>query len=192
MRLLNFIISLVILISCGSQPEGKTFSGELTLTPAESALLCFDRMAELKETLIDKKNLKAIFKEFGIYNNMSNLSVKIPISKVESLKAFIDQYQSSLIFNSNNEFLWKPDSLNSYLFLKNIRKSIDIGSLVLSVKKKKNTLEIKFSPVGKKVISSFSMKHLNRPILLEINGKLVTAVRSFGKMQKNTLIVKIE
>ena len=58
MRLLNFIISSVILISCGSQPEGKTFSGELTLTPAESALLCFDRMAELKETFKDKKNLK--------------------------------------------------------------------------------------------------------------------------------------
>ena len=192
MRLLTFIISSAILISCGSHPEGKTFSGELTLTPAESALLCFDRMAELKEASEDKKNLEAIFKEFGIYNNMANLAIKIPASKVEDLKAFIDQNQSSLIFNSNNEFLWKPDSLNSYLFLKNDRKSIDIGSLVLSVKKKKNTLEIQFSPKGKKVISGFSMKHLNRPILLEINGELITSVRSFGKMEKNTLIVKIK
>jgi len=192
MRLLTFIISSTILISCGSHSEGKTFSGELTLTPAESALLCFDRMAELKEASKDKKNLEAIFKEFGIYNNMTDLAIKIPASKVEALKSFIDQNQSSLIFNSNNEFLWKPDSLNSYLFLKNDRKSIDIGSLVLSVKKKKNTLEIQFSPKGKKVISGFSMKHLNRPILLEINGELISSVRSFGKMKKNTLIVKIK
>jgi hypothetical protein len=192
MRLLTFIISSAILISCGPNPEGKTFSGELILTPAESALLCFDRMAELKEASKDKKNLEAIFKEFGIYNNMTDLAIKIPASKVEVLKAFIDQNQSSLIFNSNNEFLWKLDSLNSYLFLKNDRKSIDIGSLVLSVKKKKNTLEIQFSPKGKKVISGFSMKHLNRPILLEINGELITSVRSFGKMEKNTLIVKIK
>ena len=149
-------------------------------------------MAELKEASEDKKNLEAIFKEFGIYNNMANLAIKIPASKVEDLKAFIDQNQSSLIFNSNNEFLWKPDSLNSYLFLKNDRKSIDIGSLVLRVIKKKNTLEIQFSPKGKKVISGFSMKHLNRPILLEINGELITSVRSFGKMEKNTLIVKIK
>ena len=192
MRLLTFIISSAILISCEPNPGGKTFSGELTLTPAESALLCFDRMAELKEASKDKKNLEAIFKEFGIYNNMTDLAIKIPASKVEDLKAFIDQNQSSLIFNSNNEFLWKPDSLNSYLFLKNDRKSIDIGSLILSVKKKKNTLEIQFSPKGKKVISGFSMKHLNRPILLEINGELISSVRSFGKMKKNTLIVKIK
>lgn len=192
MRLLTFIISSALLISCGLQPKGKTFSGELTLTPAESALLCFDRMAELKQAHKDKENLKAIFKEFGIYNNMTDLAVKIPAHKVEDLKAFINQNQSSLIFNSNNEFLWKPDSLNSYLFLKNDRKSIDIGSLVLSVKKENNFLKIQFSPKGKKVISGFSMKYLNRPILLEINEELITSVRSFGKMENNTLIVKIK
>lgn len=192
MRLLTFIISSALLISCGLQPKGKTFSGELTLTPAESSLLCFDRMAELKQAHKDKENLKAIFKEFGIYNNMTDLAVKIPAHKVEDLKAFINQNQSSLIFNSNNEFLWKPDSLNSYLFLKNDRKSIDIGSLVLSVKKENNFLKIQFSPKGKKVISGFSMKYLNRPILLEINEELITSVRSFGKMENNTLIVKIK
>ena len=149
-------------------------------------------MAELKQAHKDKENLKAIFEEFGIYNNMTDLAVKIPAHKVEDLKAFINQNQSSLIFNSNNEFLWKPDSLNSYLFLKNDRKSINIGSLVLSVKKENNTLKIKFSPKGKKVISGFSMKHLNRPILLEINEELITSVRSFGKMENNTLIVKIK
>ena len=58
------IISFFILLTCvacsneKSSSNEKSFKGELTLTPAESALLYFDRMVELSNTKVEKEALR--------------------------------------------------------------------------------------------------------------------------------------
>ena len=71
MKNLIFIVSSFIFVGCFNQSESsikKTFRGELTLTPAESALLFFDRLVELTNEKEEKKALKKKLKELDLYN----------------------------------------------------------------------------------------------------------------------------
>ena len=72
-KLKNFLAPfyLFILLSCSNQSSNstnKTFNGQLTLTPAESALLSFDRMVELTVSKEEKTALKKKLKELDLYN----------------------------------------------------------------------------------------------------------------------------
>jgi hypothetical protein len=62
--------------------------------------------------------------------------------------------------------------------------------LVLWIEQNDSITKIKFSSDSKRILSGFSMKHLNRPILLEINGELVTTVKSFGRLEDGILEIK--
>ena len=58
------------------------------------------------------------------------------------------------------------------------------------VTKTDSATTIKFSPNSKRVLSGFAMKHLNRPILLELDGELITTVKSFGRLKDGILEIK--
>jgi len=169
---------------------GKTFHGTLTLSPAESALILFDRYAELKPTEKLKKESFDLLKSLDLCNKNNSLALFISKDKVKKAKAFILDKSDELLLEENTEFIWKSRSKESLLFLKDNSKSIQIGDLVLSISQIDSTIEILFSPNARKVLSGFTMKYLNRPILLEINGELITTVKSFGKLENG--ILKIE
>ncbi|MBI34062.1 MAG: hypothetical protein CMP67_01695 [Flavobacteriales bacterium] len=184
---------LFILLSCSNQSSNstnKTFNGQLTLTPAESALLSFDRMVELTVSKEEKTALKKKLKELDLYNRNNTLALFIESSKVNEVKKFIRDNYDKLLLQKNNVFVWESRDIESLLFVKDEYKSIEIGSLVQSVTQTDSTTKIQFLPESKRILSGFAMKHLNRPILLEINGKLITTVKSFGKMENRTLSIK--
>ncbi len=187
------LLSFIFFISCSNENDksnGKTFRGDLTLTPAESALLCFDRMVELCKTKDEKESLKQTLKELDLYNKNNTLALFIQSDKVEKAKDFILEHYDELILEENSVFIWKSETKESLLFLKDENKSIEIGSLVQSVTKNDSATVIQFSPQSKRVLSGFTMKHLNRPILLEINGEVITTVKSFGKLENGILKIK--
>ena len=187
------LLSFIFFISCSNEngkSNEKTFRGDLTLTPAESALLCFDRMVELCKTEDEKESLKQTLKELDLYNKNNTLALFIQSDKVEKVKDFILEHYDELILEDNSVFIWKSETKESLLFLKDENKSIEIGSLVQSVTKNDSATVIQFSPQSKRVLSGFTMKHLNRPILLEINGEVITTVKSFGKLENGILKIK--
>ena len=193
MRLFSLIFFVFVLVACSSnQPKDfeKTFSGDLTLTPAESALLCFDRYSELKTDKKEKAEIEKELKAIDLYNKHNSLALFIDPSKVSKVKSFINEHENELILEDDSEFIWMHNRNESLLFLKDNNKSIEIGSLVLAVEKIDSTIIIQFSPNSKRVLAGFTMKHLNRPILLEINNKLITTVKSFGKLEDGILKIK--
>jgi hypothetical protein len=168
----------------------KTFTGELTLTPAESALLCFDRYTELRNNEKEKAKIKKQFKAMDLYNKYNSLALFIDKENVKKVKNFINEYENDLILEDYSEFIWSHRKEESLLFLKDNKKSIEIGSLVLDVEKIDSTIIIQFAPNSTRLLSGFTMKYLNRPILLEINDKLITTVKSFGKLEDGILKIK--
>ena len=193
MKNLIYILILVICFSCSRQKSSsnqKSFRGELTLTPAESALLYFDRMVELTNSKAEKETLKQTLKNLDLYNKKNTLALFVNANKVVKAKEFIRNHYNEILLEDNNVFVWKSELKESLLFVKDEYKSIEIGSLVLWIEKIDSITTIKFSPDSKRVLSGFSMKHLNRPILLEINGELVTTVKSFGRLEDGILEIK--
>ena len=193
MKNLIYILILVICFSCSRQKSSsnqKSFRGELTLTPAESALLYFDRMVELTNSKAEKETLKQTLKNLDLYNKKNTLALFVNANKVVKAKEFIRNHYNEILLEDNNVFVWKSNLKESLLFVKDEYKSIEIGSLVLWIEKIDSITTIKFSPDSKRVLSGFSMKHLNRPILLEINGELVTTVKSFGRLEDGILEIK--
>lgn len=193
MRPFTFILILFIVVACSSNHSKefeKTFTGELTLTPAESALLCFDRYTELKNSKKERARIKKEFKAMDLYNKDNTLALFIDKSNVGKVKTFINEYENELILENYSEFIWSNRKDESLLFLKDTKKSIEIGSLVLSVEKVDSTIIIQFVPNSKRLLSGFTMKYLNRPILLEIDNKLITTVKSFGKLENGILRIE--
>ena len=193
MKYLYIFLSLTVFTACSNENANsnkKTFKGDLTLTPAESALLCFDRMVELSKTEVDKNALKQKLMELDLYNKNNTLALFVETKKVPKAKEFILEHYDKLLLEKNNVFVWKTEHKESLLFVKDEHKSIEIGSLVLSVSKNDSTTTIQFSPQSKRVLSGFAMKHINRPILLEINGEVITTVKSFGKLENGILQIE--
>lgn len=193
MKNLIYLFILITCFACSNQKSGsiqKSFRGELTLTPAESALLYFDRMVELTNIKADKEMLKQTLKNLDLYNKKNTLALFVNANKVAKAKEFIRNHYDEILLEDNNVFIWKSDNKESLLFVKDEYKSIEIGALVLWVEKTDSITTIKFSPDSKRVLSGFTMKHLNRPILLEINGELVTTVKSFGRLENGILEIK--
>ncbi len=193
MKYLYIFLILTVFTACSNENANsnkKTFKGDLTLTPAESALLCFDRMVELSKTEVDKNALKQKLMELDLYNKNNTLALFVETKKVPKAKEFILEHYDKLLLEENNVFVWKTEHKESLLFVKDEHKSIEIGSLVLSVSKNDSTTTIQFSPQSKRVLSGFAMKHINRPILLEINGEVITTVKSFGKLENGILQIE--
>ncbi len=193
MKYLYIFLILTVFTACSNENANsnkKTFKGDLTLTPAESALLCFDRMVELSKTEVDKNALKQKLMELDLYNKNNTLALFVETKKVPKAKEFILEHYDKLLLEKNNVFVWKTEHKESLLFVKDEHKSIEIGSLVLSVSKNDSTTTIQFSPQSKRVLSGFAMKHINRPILLEINGEVITTVKSFGKLENGILQIE--
>tara|TARA_Y100000589_G_scaffold193120_1_gene182793 strand:- start:2659 stop:3246 length:588 start_codon:yes stop_codon:yes gene_type:complete len=193
LKYLYIFLILTVFTACSNENANsnkKTFKGDLTLTPAESALLCFDRMVELSKTEVDKNALKQKLMELDLYNKNNTLALFVETKKVPKAKEFILEHYDKLLLEENNVFVWKTEHKESLLFVKDEHKSIEIGSLVLSVSKNDSTTTIQFSPQSKRVLSGFAMKHINRPILLEINGEVITTVKSFGKLENGILQIE--
>lgn len=147
-------------------------------------------MVELTKTKEEKEILKKILKGIDLYNKNNTLALFVDSSKVSKAKEFIRDHYEEILLEENNVFVWKSNKKESLLFVKDEYKSIEIGALVLSVTQTDSSTIIKFSPNSKRVLSGFAMKHLNRPILLEINGELITTVKSFGRLEDGILKIK--
>lgn len=187
------ILTILLLVGCtesNNQQLNKTFEGELVLSPAENALLGFDRMIEIENDSLKRANLKNKIKAAGFVDSRNSLALFVTPEKTENAKAFIDEFSDQLILERHHEFIWKKEKTENLLYLKDNKKSIDISELVLSVNKSDTTLTIQFAPNAKRVLSGFAMKYLNRPILVEIDNEVVTSVKSFGKMEDGILRIK--
>lgn len=190
---LSFILAITVLFGCSSNNSNtleKTFSGDLTLSPAENALLGFDRMVEIENDTAKKAQLINQIKAAGLSNSKNSLAIFVDNNQLESAKTFLDSYSDELILERNHEFLWKAEKDYSVLYLKDNKKSIEIGELVLSASQTDSSTTIQFAPHAKKVLSGYAMKYLNRPILVEINGQIITTVKSFGKLENGVLKIK--
>jgi len=190
--LFTLVIGLII-FSCTNKNQKfeKSFSGDLTLTPAESALLVFDRFVELQNDSAKRSKAKSELKSCDLINKHNTLALFVNNSKVDAAKRFIQINQEKLLFDGTSEFAWKTGNKESLLFIKDNRKSLEVGELVLSVVKSDSLISVQFAPNSKEVLSGFAMKHLNRPILLEIDDQLITTVKSFGKMENGLLEIKL-
>ena len=92
MRFILFLSGIFILISCSSEQTAgmkKSFDGKFTLTPAESALLCFDRYAELKTKKSEKQAVLKTLKNLDLYNKNNSLALIVSNSKTERAKLFV-------------------------------------------------------------------------------------------------------
>mgnify|MGYP002835370073 FL=1 len=147
-------------------------------------------MVELSKTEVEKNALKQKLKELDLYNKNNTLALFVEMKKVPKAKEFILEHYDELLLEDNNVFVWKTEQEESLLFVKDEHKSIEIGSLVKSVNKSDSATTIQFSPQSKRVLSGFAMKHLNRPILLEINGEVITTIKSFGKLENGILQIE--
>jgi CTP:phosphocholine cytidylyltransferase-like protein len=147
-------------------------------------------MVELTNIKADKEMLKQTLKNLDLYNKKNTLALFVNANKVAKAKEFIRNHYNEILLEDNNVFIWKSDVKESLLFVKDEYKSIEIGSLVLWIEQNDSITKIKFSSDSKRILSGFSMKHLNRPILLEINGELVTTVKSFGRLEDGILEIK--
>lgn len=191
---MRFIITLFVsiaLVSCTPDIPGKEFNGNLTLSPAESAPLCFDRLIELKNTSEERQLLKEQYKELGFPEKFTGLAIKFDPQNVTAVEQFIDDNEQDLILSRGNSFVWKKTKNYAMLFLKNDKKSVNISPLVLKTEQKDSILTITFDAKAKKILSSYSMKYLNRPILMQINNELITTVKSFGKLENNELNISL-
>lgn len=147
-------------------------------------------MVELSKTKVKKEALTQTLKSLDLYNKTNTLALFIDANKVAKAKAFIRENYSNILLEENNLFVWKSNNKESLLFVKDEHKSIEVGDLVQWVAKTDSTTTIKFSPNSKRVLSGFAMKHLNRPILLELDGELITTVKSFGRLKDGILEIK--
>ncbi len=147
-------------------------------------------MVELSKTKVKKEALTQTLKSLDLYNKTNTLALFIDANKVAKAKAFISENHSDILLEENNLFVWKSNNKESLLFVKDEHKSIEVGDLVQWVTKTDSTTTIKFSPNSKRVLSGFAMKHLNRPILLELDGELITTVKSFGRLKDGILEIK--
>ena len=147
-------------------------------------------MVELSKTKVKKEALTQTLKSLDLYNKTNTLALFIDANKVAKAKAFIRENYSNILLEENNLFVWKSNNKESLLFVKDEHKSIEVGDLVQWVTKTDSTTTIKFSPNSKRVLSGFAMKHLNRPILLELDGELITTVKSFGRLKDGILEIK--
>ena len=147
-------------------------------------------MVELSKTKVKKEALTQTLKSLDLYNKTNTLALFIDANKVAKAKAFISENHSDILLEENNLFVWKSNNKESLLFVKDEHKSIEVGDLVQWVTKTDSATTIKFSPNSKRVLSGFAMKHLNRPILLELDGELITTVKSFGRLKDGILEIK--
>ncbi|MAW64809.1 MAG: hypothetical protein CMD18_01280, partial [Flavobacteriales bacterium] len=100
MKNLIYILILVICFSCSRQKSSsnqKSFRGELTLTPAESALLYFDRMVELTNSKAEKETLKQTLKNLDLYNKKNTLALFVNANKVVKAKEFIRNHYNEIL-----------------------------------------------------------------------------------------------
>ena len=98
---LIILFSLPLFVACANQNTAstkKTFEGEFTLTPAESALLCFDRMVELTKTENEKSALKKKLKELDLYNKNNTLALFVNSDNVPKAKQLMNNKQLLFVF----------------------------------------------------------------------------------------------
>lgn len=192
MRTLIFLSSCIFLFACSpnktQQDVEIDFKGSLALAPLESAPLCFDRLAELQESQAKKDSILNIYKSFEFDKNPS-LTADFPSTNKKGVEKFIDQNRDKLILNEDDRLIWKETQPQTQLLLINNKKELDISSLVQNLTKDSLQTTITFSPNAQEVLSGFSMKYLNRPIVLLHNSEVLAVVKNFGKLENGKLVI---
>ena len=75
-------------------------------------------MVELCKTKDEKESLKQTLKELDLYNKNNTLALFIQSDKVQKAKDFILEHYDELILEDNSVFIWKSETKESLLFLK--------------------------------------------------------------------------
>lgn len=185
----SILISILLITISSCADEKPQNDLKIKIYPSESTIVVFDRLVELKQD----PSLQAKFEKFEFYKHLSYPGLIFPDKFTEEIYGIIKLEKSHLLLGEKESLIWGQvkKGFNS-LFLVDPSREANLGSDLLSsaynAEKKELTLEL--SSAGTELMQKFLLKNLNRNILIECNGKIISVLEGIGEYKSGELVIK--
>ena len=184
-----YIFFIIILFSCS--PVDKNYDEILfEVSKAVHVKMTFERLYEFENNKEKQKELNFFFKTMNIDSNPGFIGWEISNSNKTRMINFIEKNKNKLLLNKHHSFLWKNKKDKNVLFQKNNKETLNLTKAVKGYEVKGNSLEINLTTEGSKALKTYTLKSLNKTLLLQINHQLISAAISLGDFKDGTLIIE--
>lgn len=181
------LIAILTITGCGEKSNSSNV--EVKIYPGESTIVIFDRLLEFKQDT----SLKPTFREFGFYKHLAYPGLIFPQKFTKEISAIIKSEENNLLLGEKESLKWgqKEEGMNS-LFLINPSRQVPLKSdLISSIYiADKNQISIKISKKGVGIIQDFLVNNLNKKILIECNGQIVSVLDGIGDYKSGEIIIQ--
>lgn len=181
-------------MSCGDQNKDISGSKNISIYPAENAVLSFDRMLEFKTDSNVAKSMKSELTKLGVLDNQYYPGIKIKKQDTSNFLNFIQKNKNELFLDPKHQFTSYPvDSGSVLYYLKNNKNKIELSKEIKSVKFINNhsDLEIQLTNKGVFLLKQFVMTNITKTLLVESDNNLIIAANALGDFKNGTLTLPI-
>jgi hypothetical protein len=187
MKYLSFIL-LAMLFSCSSAENNKNISFEVS--KAVHVKMTFERLAEFENNSEKKKALQAFYQTLEIDSNPGFIGWKINKTKQQVLKDFIELNKVALLIDGHHSFVWKTQQNEALLFQQNNKETLDLSAAIEDYTINENSIEIDLNSKGTQALRMYTLKSINKTLLLHINKQLISISISLGDFKDGTLTIE--
>jgi|TARA_B110000261_G_scaffold158201_1_gene194245 hypothetical protein len=183
-----FLLSVILLLSCCSEKKNTDFKFEIS--NAVNVKMTFERLAEF-EVNIDKKNkLQSFYQLLEIDSNPGFIGWFVKNNQQPELKKFINNHQKELILDDKQSFIWANHQQNSILFQKRNRETLNLTKAAIDYVISEQAITINLTPNGVSALRNYTLKHINKTLLLQINDELISSPSALGNFKDGTLVIR--
>ena len=152
--------------------------------------MTFERLYEFENNKEKQKEINSFFRTLNIDSNPGFIGWEISKSKKKQMNNFIEKNKNELLLDKHHSFIWKKQKDKVVLFQKNNKETLNLTKAIKGYKIKGNSLEISLMPEGSKALRTYTLKSINKTLLLQINHQLISAATSLGDFKDGTLIIE--
>ena len=183
------IFLIALLFSCSSK-EKNSDKILFEVSKAVHVKMTFERLSEFENNKEKKKEFNSFFKTLDIDSNPGFIGWEISKSKKTKMNNFIEKNKNELLLDKHHSFLWKKQKDKVVLFQKNNNETLNLTRAIKGYDIKGNSLEIRLIPEGSKALRTYTLRSINKTLLLQINHQLISAAISLGDFKDGTLTIE--
>lgn len=182
-----FLLSVIFLFSCSADQENTDFKFEIS--NAIPLKMTFERLVEFEGDIDKKRKLNAFLKSLAIDSNPGFIGWVVKKEQQSTLKNFIKEHKPELLFDKKNAFIWSNQQQNAILFQKNNRETLNFTKAVINYNIEAHSITINLTTDGVAALRNYTLKHINKTLLIQINNQLISSATSLGDFKGGTLII---
>ncbi len=183
-----FLLSVTLLLSCCSDKKNTDFKFEIS--NAVNVKMTFERLAEFEVNIDQKNKLKSFYQSLEIDSNPGFIGWVVKKNQQSKLKKFIHNHQKELILDDKQSFIWANHQQNSILFQKRNRETLNLTKGAINYVISEQGITINLNTNGVAAMRNYTLKHINKTLLIQINDELISSPSALGNFKDGTLVIR--